>query len=163
MRHWMIVLFGLFPTGPMLAQETLQPASLDSGTVVRFHWTDGSEKARLVAPLLRGSALVRYCRYPSSVCGESTINPPRTRPIGDLARLDVRRGSRSGRGALIGAGVGTVGGLLVLLGRGLSDAPRLSTGQQIVTVAAPAATWSVLGALIGAASDNWEPVPPPRP
>jgi hypothetical protein len=158
-RHWIVVLVGFFPTEPMLAQEARGPVSLDSGTVVRFHWTDGSERAQLLAPLRWDSALARYCRYPSSVCGASTINPPRTRPIGDLTRLDVRRGSRTGRGALIGGGVGTLGGFVFLFGYGLSDGPRLSTDQQILTVAVIAASWSALGALIGAASDKWEPVP----
>jgi hypothetical protein len=159
MRCWMAVLLGFYPAMPLLAQEAAEPLSLDSGTVVRLHWADGSEKARLLAPLGWNSALVQYCRHPSPVCGESTLNPPRMRPVGDLARLDVRRGSRAGRGALIGAEFGTLGGLIALYTHGLSDAPRLSTDQQMLTVAVIAAAWSALGALIGAASDNWEPIP----
>ena len=159
MRRWTAVFLGFFAVMPLLAQEVRKPLNLDSGTVVRLHWADRSEKARLLAPLGRDSALVRYCRYPSPVCGESTLNPPRMRPVGDLARLEMRRGSRTGRGALIGAGLGTLGGLLVLHTQGLSDAPRLSGNQQIMTVGVSAAIWGGLGALIGAASDNWETVP----
>jgi hypothetical protein len=159
MRRWTAVFLGFFAATPLLAQEVQKPLNLDSGSVVRLHWADRSEKARLLAPLGRDSALVRYCRYPSPVCGESTLNPPRVRPVRDLARLEVRRGSRTGRGALIGAGFGTLAGLLVLHTQGLSDAPHLSGNQQITTVAVLAATWGALGALIGAASDNWEAVP----
>ena len=159
MRRWTAVFLGFIVAMPLLAQEVRKPLNLDSGTVVRLHWTDRSEKARLLAPLGWDSALVRYCRYPSPVCGESTLNPPLRRPVGDLARLEVRRGSRTGRGALIGAGFGILGGLFVLRTQGLSDAPRLSGNQQIMMVAAIAATWGALGALIGAASDNWETVP----
>jgi hypothetical protein len=159
MRRWTTVFLGLFAVTPLLAQQAPPPPRLDSGAVVRLHWPDGSERARLLAPLGRDSVLVRYCRYPSPVCGESTLNPPQTRPAGDLARLEVRRGARTGRGALIGAGFGTLGGLLVLYNQGLSDGPRLSTDQQILTVALIAATWSALGGLIGSASDHWETVP----
>jgi hypothetical protein len=155
MRRCATVFLGLLAATPLLAQEAREPLKLDSGTVVRLHWADGREKARLLAPFQWDSAVVRYCRYPSPVCGESTLNPPRMRPVGDLRRVEVRRGSRTGRGALIGAGFGTLGALLVLHTQGLSDAPGLTRHEQIVTVAVIAATWSALGALIGAASDNW--------
>ena len=134
-------------------------AQLDSGAVVRLRWTDGQERARLLAPLTPDSATVRYCRYPSPVCGSTTLNPVRTRPIRELTGLEIRRGSRAGHGALIGAGIGTVGGLLVLLGRGFSDQPALSTGTRIVIVASLAGAWAGLGALVGAASDDWARVP----
>jgi hypothetical protein len=159
MRRWTAVFLGFFAAVPLLAQEIQKPLNLDSGAVVRLHWADRSEKARLLAPFAWDSALVRYCRYPSPVCGESTLNLPRMRSVGDLARLEVRRGSRTGRGALIGAGFGTLAALVVLHTQGLSDAPRLSGDQQILTVAVLAATWGAFGALIGAASDNWETVP----
>jgi hypothetical protein len=159
MRRYTALLLGFFVATPLLAQEAREPLKLDSGTIVRLQWADGREKARLLAPFRWDSALVRYCRYPSPVCGESTLNPPRMRPVGDLRRVEVRRGSRTGRGALIGAGFGTLGGLLVLHTRGLSDAPALSRDEQILTLAVMAATWSALGALIGAASDNWAPAP----
>jgi hypothetical protein len=68
-------------------------------------------------------------------------------------------GARTGRGALIGAGIGTLGGLVVLLGQGLSDAPARSSSQQVLTIVTLGAVWSALGALVGSASDNWEPVP----
>jgi hypothetical protein len=64
-----------------------------------------------------------------------------------------------GRGALIGAAIGTLGGLIVLVGQGLSDAPAVSTRAQVLTVGVLAGTWSALGALAGAGADNWEAAP----
>jgi hypothetical protein len=158
MRRWTALLLGCFTVTPLLAQDVQPPGGLDSGTVVRLHWPDRREKARLLAQLRLDSGVVRYCRYPSPVCGESTVNPTRVRSVRDLARVDVRRGSRTGRGALIGAGIGTLGGLVGLVLQGFSDAPASSTGQQVLTVVVLAGTWSALGALAGAASDNWESV-----
>jgi hypothetical protein len=159
MRHLMAGLLWIFASAPLLAQAARAPLSLDSGSVVRLHWTDGKEKARLLAPLEWNSTLVRYCRYPSPVCGGSTLNPQRTRPVGELTRLEVRRGSRTGRGALIGAGFGTLGGLVVLCTERLGDGPHLSKGQQVLAVAAFAAAWGGLGTLIGGASDEWATAP----
>ena len=159
MRHCMAGLLWIFAAGPAFAQEARPPLDLDSGRVVRLHWTGGTEKARLLAPLEWDSTLVRYCRYPSPVCGASTINPPRMRPVSELTRVEVRRGSRTVRGALIGAGFGSLGGLFVLYAQGFGDGPSLSRNQQVLTVAGIAAGWSAIGALIGAASDNWAPAP----
>jgi hypothetical protein len=158
MRRCTAGLLLVLAAAPLLAQEARAPLRLDSGSVVRLTWADGREKARLLAPLEWDSTLVRYCRYPSPVCGESTINPPRMRPVSELTRVEVRRGSRTGRGALIGAAFGTVGGLFVLYTQGLSDGPPLSRNQQVLTVAVIAAAWSGIGAVIGAGSDNWAPV-----
>jgi hypothetical protein len=159
MRWCMAGVLLVFTAGPVVAQEGRAAWHLDSGSVVRLHWPDGREKARLLAPLEWDSTLVRYCRYPSPVCGPSTINPPRMRPVRELTRVDVRRGSRTVHGALIGAGFGTVGGLFMLWGRGLGDAPPLSSSQRALTVAAFAGVWGAFGALIGAMSDNWAAAP----
>jgi hypothetical protein len=48
------------------------------------------------------SSLVRYCRYPSPVCGTSNLNPSQARSVRDLTSLESRRGSHSGQGALVG-------------------------------------------------------------
>jgi hypothetical protein len=154
LRRWTGVLLGCLAATPLLAQNAQQPSELDSGTVVRLHWPEGREKARLLAPLRWDSGVVRYCRYPSFICGESTSNPPRVRAVGDLASVEVRRGNRTKQGALIGAGIGTLGGLVILVGHGLSDAPAPSMRQQVLTVVGLAGVWSALGALVGAASDH---------
>ena len=78
--------------------------------------------------------------------------------MGDLTGIEVRRGSRSGRGALIGAGAGVLGGLVYLVASAYGDGPAQSTGEQVATVAVLAGVWSALGALIGSASDDWETV-----
>ena len=159
----LICLAGSLAATPVLTAQSsaARPArvQLDSGTIVRLRWTGGRERARLLTPLAPDSATVRYCRYPSPVCGGTTLNPVRARPLRELAGLDIRRGSRAGPGALIGAGIGTVGGLLVILGQAFSDRPALSTGDQVLIVASLAGAWAGLGALVGAASDDWARVP----
>lgn len=132
---------------------------IDSGTVVRFHWRNGSEKARLLAPLGPGSSAARYCRYPAPSCG-SDVNPARARPLNDLSRLDIRHGSRAGRGALLGAAGGLAGGLLIILGYGLSDRLAPTASEQVLIVGGVTLVWTGLGTLIGASFDNWKEVPP---
>ncbi len=126
---------------------------------MRFHWRNGSEKARLLAPLAPASSEARYCQYPASSCG-SGLNPVRTRPLSDLKRLDLRHGSRVGRGALLGAAGGLTGGLLIILGYALSDRIAPSAAEQALTVGGVTLVWTGLGALIGASLDNWKAVPP---
>jgi hypothetical protein len=158
MRYW-TVLIGLLAAVPLHAQQAQPPVTLDSATVVRLHWTDGREKARLLAPLGPGTVLIRYCRYPSPVCGESTINPPRSRSPRDLTRVDLRRGSQTMRGALIGAGFGALVTIATLrLADAIGDAPRQTDGQQVLTVVTAAGVWGAIGALIGAHSDRWVPL-----
>ncbi len=159
MPRWTMLLLGSLAAAPLIAQEPPQGLSLDSGTVVRLHWRDHVERARLLAPLEPNSTEVRYCRYPGPVCGGSTLNPPRTRPASELTRLDLRRGSRTGRGALIGAAAGAVGGLIVLVGHGLSDQPAPSKRVQVLTVLSLAGIGSGFGALVGSASDDWARAP----
>jgi hypothetical protein len=163
MRPCSAALIALLSATPLTAQETSPKVAhdrigLDSGTVVRFHWINGTEKAMLLAPFGPESSLVRYCRYPAPACGTSDLNPSRARSLSDLSRLEVRQGSQVGRGALIGAGVGALGGLLLILGYSLSDRVAPSTSEQVLTVGLTTAVWSGLGALIGASLDSWEPV-----
>ena len=132
---------------------------LDSGTVVRFQWQTGSEKARLLAPLGPGSSEARYCRYPAPSCS-SDVNPPRARSLHDLKRLDVRHGSRAGRGALVGGAAGLAGSLLIILGESLSDRPAQDDIPRVFLVGTITLVWTGLGALIGASLDNWKAVPP---
>jgi hypothetical protein len=131
---------------------------LDSSTVVRFHWRNGSEKARLLAPLGPASSEARYCRYPAPSCG-SDLNPARARSLSDLNRLDIRQGSRAGRGALVGGAAGLAGSLLLILGQSLSDGPKQDDIPRAFFVGMITVVWTGLGALIGASLDNWKAVP----
>lgn len=153
-----LLLAAAHPARAVAAQARLDPVRLDSGTVVRLHWNDGTEKARLLAPLGKDS-LVRFCGYPASSCGSTSLNPVRVRPLSELSSLELRRGAQTGRGALIGAGVGAAGGLLLLLSYSLSDRLAPSVSEQVLTVGFTTAVWSGLGALVGASLDNWEAVP----
>ena len=132
---------------------------LDSGAVVQFHWQDGSEKARLLESLGPASSQARYCRYPAPSCG-SELNPARARSLSDLDRLDIRQGSRVGRGALVGGAAGLAGSLLLILGESLSDRPKSDDIPRVVFVGTITVVWAGLGALIGASLDNWKPVQP---
>jgi hypothetical protein len=155
--HILATLYGLAATVAVAPRVQAQVV-LDSGAVVRLRWTDGAQKARLLAPLGPDSSTVTYCVYPSPICGGSTSNPRLTRPVNALVGLEVRRGSRTGHGAFIGACVGAIGSLVVLARDAYSDRPAASTGHQVLTAALITGVWSGLGALVGAASDNWEPV-----
>jgi hypothetical protein len=132
---------------------------LDSGTVVRFLWPSGPEKARLLAPLGPGSTEARYCRYPAPSCG-SDVNPAQVRSLRGLNSVDIRQGSRAGRGALVGGAAGLAGSLLMILGQSLSDGPRADDIPPVVLVATLTGVWTGLGALIGLSLDNWKPAPP---
>jgi hypothetical protein len=101
----------------------------------------------------------RYCGYPASSCG-SALNPVRARSLSDLNRLDIRHGSQIARGALLGAAGGLAGGLLIILGYGLSDRIPPSAGEQVLIVGGVTLVWTGLGALIGASLDNWKEVSP---
>jgi hypothetical protein len=159
MRCWTAMVISILAATHLAAQDIPRQTNLDSGTVVRLHWKDGTEKARLLAPLEPASSVVQYCRYPSPACGTTNVNPSQTRSVGDLTRLDIRQGSRAGPGALVGAGVGALGGLLIIFGHSLGDLPASSTGEQVLTVALLAGVWSGLGALVGTSLDDWEAVP----
>ena len=160
--HWAAVLASLAATSLSAQQIDSKFGSsrilLDSGTVVRFHWQNGSEKARLLAPLGPASPDARYCRYPALSCG-SDINPARARSLSDLQRLDIRRGSQVGRGALVGGAAGLAGSLLIILGQSLSDRPADDI-PPVAFVGTITVVWTGFGALIGASLDNWKAVPP---
>ncbi|HZA97457.1 MAG TPA: hypothetical protein VE399_01680 [Gemmatimonadales bacterium] len=63
---------------------------------------------------------MHYCRYPAPACG-SDLNPARARSLSDLNRLDIRQGSRAGRGALVGGAAGLAGSLLGAIGASLDN------------------------------------------
>jgi hypothetical protein len=85
MRYCTAMLLACLAAARLGAQEISPPSrpALDSGTVVRLHWKDGTEKARLLSPLGPDSSLLRYCRYPSPVCGTSNLNPSQARSVRD--------------------------------------------------------------------------------
>jgi hypothetical protein len=55
--------------------------------------------------------------------------------------------------------VGSIGGLLIIAGQGLQEAPGLSGRQQVLAVLFFAGIGSAVGAFVGSASDNWVAAP----
>ena len=145
--------------GPLAAQGTPVHQPLDSGTVVRLDWGGTKQVGRLLAPLERTSPAIVFCRYASSGCLQAGAAAAQTRLTQDLVQVEVRRGVRTARGALWGAGVG-----LAVLGIGRvafadRDSPAPWTGERVAAAATFVALAAGIGALIGRGSDRWEAAP----
>jgi hypothetical protein len=141
--------------GRLAAQER---TTLDSGAVVRLRVRGGEvQRARLLAPYAPDSSAIRFCHYPAPTCGPETLNPPQERPAASLAGVEVRRGNATRHGMVVGALVGAgLGALMFVLaasvdGDGAPSHPELA----VPLVSLNGMAW---GALIGAFSDNWEPL-----
>jgi len=91
----------------LAAQQAPLSQALDSGTVVRLIWGEGPKRTgRLVARLTPESEVVVYCRYPGPPCAQGFTVRPESRRARELRSVEVRRGDRAGRGAIIALGVG---------------------------------------------------------
>jgi hypothetical protein len=149
-----------FGVSTLAAQQVPVSQPLDSGTVVRLGWREGSKRiGRLVAPLTPESDAVIYCRYPGSPCASGWSFSPETRPARDLLSVEVRRGGRAGRGAILGLGVGIA---TLALGRWAfadADSPAPLTGQRAAGAVTFVALAAGIGALIGRGSTRWVSVP----
>jgi hypothetical protein len=156
--------FGLFMLGlavsPAFAQGAPVTQALDSGAVVRLIWRERPARlGRLLAALEPTSDAVTYCRYPGPACTSRSPAGVESQPTGDLVRVEVPRGSRAGRGALIGVGVG-----VAVLGLGRvafadRDSPAPWTGERVATGITFVALSAGVGALIGRSSTRWTPAP----
>jgi hypothetical protein len=149
-----LLLFASLATS--LAGQSPATLPLDSGTVVRFRWTDGRrESAVLLTPFAVDSTRVRYCRYPAPRCGPGTLNPARTGPTAELRAIEVRHGHDTGRGATLGA---LVGGGLGTLAWVLAQHTGESHGSVGWLIPLGLLEGAGMGALIGAFSDRWVPI-----
>jgi hypothetical protein len=83
----------------------------------------------------------------------------RTRPAGDVVRVEVRGRNHVRRGALIGAGAGLALGAFGVAMSGLSDAPAPSGGTKLLAVALMLGSSIGVGALVGSGSHDWVPAP----
>jgi hypothetical protein len=148
-------------TGRTLLRAQAAPLRqpLDSGAVVRLTWrADGRELARLVAPLGPKSDSVRFCRAPVAGCGLGSVNPVRSRPAGDLARVEVPHGSHLLTGALGGAAVGTLFGLY-MLGALNADETHPGTGRKLAAVGFAFGVPTAIGAMAGSGGHDWIDAP----
>jgi hypothetical protein len=148
-----------FLASSLAAQQVPVSQPLDSGTVVRLGWREGPKRiGRLLAPLTRESDAVVYCRYPGPPCAHGRPFDPEVRPARELLSVELRRGDRAGRGAILGVGVG-----IAILGLGRlaadADSPAPLTGQRATGAVAFVALAAGIGALIGRRSARWVSVP----
>lgn len=133
---------------------------VDSGTLIRMYTPTGRITGRLTTRFEKSDATLSYCRYPGPPC--VTIDDSaavRTIPTTSLLRIEVSRGSRWRRGALIGGVLGAATGAIgtaVLLG--FRDCFRCSPKTPIIVVGALSSGlfWGGLGALWGSAFPNWD-------
>jgi hypothetical protein len=145
---------------PALAQGAPVTHPLDSGAVVRLTWRERPTRiGKLLAPLEPASDSVAYCRYPGPPCSSGSPSGVETRPTDELVSVEIPRGSRAGRGALIGAGVGA--GVLGLgrLAFADQDSPAPSTKMQVAGAITFVALSAGVGALIGRGLTRWTLAP----
>jgi hypothetical protein len=91
--------------------------------------------------------------------GGSIVRLPPPLPVAQVAEIRTPVGSRTGRGAAIGAGVGASLGLLLFIGassEGGGFGP--AGGEAALSVLGLSAVGAGVGALIGSAATRWESV-----
>jgi hypothetical protein len=152
---WAVLILGLACRAGS-AQSTPVTQSLDSGWVVRLMWQkEPARVGKLLAPLQPASDSVAYCRYPGPACSSSSTSGMEIRSTANLTRVEISHGSRAGRGALIGAGIG-----VAVLGLGRiafadQDSPAPWTGERVAGAITFVALSAGVGALIGRGSTRW--------
>ena len=131
---------------------------LDSGSVVQVHFGDGlTQVGTLTRPLQSTSQSVRYC-LGLGRCG-SSLDQSIDRPLSEVTRLAVKRGTCATRGAIIGVGVG-IGflalGSLLAKGAGGDGSSQLSPGTRAFAIATIIGIPAVIGTLIGSQRLKWD-------
>jgi hypothetical protein len=154
----------LVATGaPCGSQTPLMRHELDSGRVVRLHLLSGPPEAgRLIAPFAPDSVTVRYCLYYASPCQSVTDATWRQRLTSDIARLEIKVGSRAARGFLIGsAACGIVWALVSPLAGwpDWTENPAYLLVDFVGGAIVSAPVCGGTGALIGAQQPVWGPPP----
>ncbi len=123
-----------------------EPAGLPPGSRLRV----GSSTGALVGTLVSWEA--------DALVLDAGQGEPRRIPLAAVSKVELSRGKRSnaGRGAVIGAAVGAVPGLLV----GWGDSPEHENQRPVVVGAIGAAAGAGIGAAIGwaAKTEKWEAV-----
>ncbi len=172
MRKHSIELLALtLAAGRLVAQQPLVTQPLDSASVVRLHLARGGPvQVVLLAPFAPESTVVTYAPPPYRECGVPRAACQFRTPVTDVRAIEVPRGNRAGRGALIGAGVG--GALGFALGLAVAGNETCVTypsmggcngPSNIAVVSATtfvgAALGAALGALFGLGSPAWGPAP----
>jgi hypothetical protein len=154
----------LFAAGsPCRSQTPLVRRALDSGLVVRlFPFTAPPEAGRLVAPFAPDSTTFRYCLYYAPPCRSAVDATWRERPASNIARLEIKVGSRARRGFLIGTAACAAAWAVVSPIAGWpdwTDNPAYLLLNFLGGAIASAPTCGGVGALIGAQKPVWGPPP----
>lgn len=154
-----VVLFALGAAVDVRAQNPLVTVPLDSGAVIRLHLRDGvTEGGKLIAPFGPESTQFSYCRWPALPCSVGGSGHLR-RPTADVFRIDVHRGARAPRGAVVGGLVGVALGLVYIEALRYSSETPLESGDRVRVVSASTALCAVFGATIGGLFDRWSRAP----
>ena len=144
------------------AQSQLVYFPIDSGTVVRLHplRTGGASiSGALLEPFAPESTRFVYCAARPGPCRWNLAHYRRVTLAADVRRVDVRRGTRSAQGALIGMGL-LVGGSAAFCALTDTGGCDPASGGFISYVALPSAlVGAAIGALIGGGVPKWEPAP----
>jgi hypothetical protein len=132
--------------------------TLDSSVVVRLHLrTSRVEAGRLVAPFAPDSVVFRYCRYPAPPCQVGSTNYAE-RLARDVTAVDIRTGTQTATGALLG---GLVGAGVAALGIAFASSfeEDVTTGQILGISFFSLGIFGGVGAGIGSGISNWGPAP----
>jgi hypothetical protein len=155
MRRLGVALLLLCAARSAAAQDVPVAEPLLAGTVVRLTWAGVAPvRARLIAPLREATDVVVYCRYPTPACAATPPRDTLRHATTGLVQVELRHGTQARRGAVIGALVGTVGALVVLVGT--AEQRRAGeSGRAVAYVIGTGLVWGGLGALIGSGHDRW--------
>ncbi|MBI1967730.1 MAG: hypothetical protein HYS40_07055 [Gemmatimonadetes bacterium] len=149
----------LLAAAPVSAQQLVY-LPLDSATVVRLHLLrGGTVSGRLLVPFGPDSTRFTWCPAGRGGCRWDAGRTRRLTPAADVRRVDVRRGSRSTQGAVIGGAVlvGVAATFCALTDTGGCDPAR---GGFLSYVALPTAlVGSGIGAIVGGGIPKWEEAP----
>jgi hypothetical protein len=137
--------------GTAAASAQRPDSTLDSGRVVRLHTAAGVLEVRLARPLMAAGGTVEFCAWEPSPCGAGAVN--RSLRLQDVLHIDVRR-SYSGRGALVGLGIGVLAGYVV--GRGFEENEcDTKCGASVSLAGFGGLLFAGVGAVIGSALTRW--------
>ena len=157
--YWGLLILGS-TVGPAVAQRAPITIPVDSGAVVRLTWRERPARiGKLLAKLESASDSVAYCRYPGPPCSSGSPSGVEARPTAELVSVELQRGTRAARGALIGAGVGAA---VIGLGRMAfrdHNSPAPWTGARVAGAITVVALSAGVGALIGRGSTRWTLAP----
>jgi hypothetical protein len=157
-RDWLAALICLALTATSAQGQTpalTQP--IDSGSLIRFRLINGEAgRGRMLMSFYPGQRHLTFCHYPRTPC--ASVNEPASRRVSlaAISKLEVARGTRAGRGALIGSLAGVVlTNLSARLANGFCE--RQCADESAITLAG-ALGGALWGAALGSTVHVWRPV-----